>query len=185
MKDEAQSISLKEVRDRLWFVSEAASWADFLGELSWQELVVLGVQLMQIFWYRLIRLIVKRTEGNHLVRVSKNLNCLTRGLNNLRLVIFHIFKWLLMRHQLWGGVRRGHHDFVWDLAFNGWSLEGLELQSLLLQLLQLWSWFETLKVGGCVFEISVWFFISLIGLRRRGSWWLSSCFASRRMLILR
>ena len=72
-------------------MSEAASRADFLGELGWQELVVLGVQLMQIFWYRLIRLIVQRTEGNHLVRVSKNLNCLTRGLNNLRLVIFHIF----------------------------------------------------------------------------------------------
>ena len=72
-------------------MSEAASRADLLRELSRQEFVVLGIQLMQIFWYRLIRLIVQRTEWNHLVRVSKNLNCLTRGLNNLRLVVFDIF----------------------------------------------------------------------------------------------
>ena len=72
-------------------MSEAAGRANFLGELSRQELVVLGVQLMQIFWYRLIRLVVEGTERNHLVRVSKNLNCLTRGMDDLRLEIFHVF----------------------------------------------------------------------------------------------
>lgn len=71
-------------------MSEATSWADLLGELGWEELVVLGIQLMQIFGDRLIRLVVQGTERNHLVRVSKNLNCLTRGLNNLRLVIFNV-----------------------------------------------------------------------------------------------
>ena len=179
----AQSISLKKISNRLWFVSEAASWADLLRELSRQEFVVLGIQLMQIFWYRLIRLIVQWTEWNHLVRVSKNLNCLTRGLNNLRLVVFDIFNWLLMGHQLWGGVRRGHHDLLRNLALDRWSLESLELQSLLLQLLKLRGCLETLEVGSRIFEISVWFFISLI--RGRWSRGLSSGLTCRRMLILR
>jgi len=126
---------------------ETPSWSDLLRELTRQKFVVLGIQLVQILWHWLHCLVVQRAERNSLVRVSKNLNSLTRRLlNDLRLVIFSVLNRLLLRYQLGTRVVRCYDNLVRRIAFNRRCLERLQFERLLFELFKLLCRFESLKM---------------------------------------
>lgn len=77
---------------------EFSSRSDLLGELLRQELVVFRVKLMQVFRHWLVSLIVQRTEGDNLGRVSKDLYSLTGWKDNLWLVVILILRKLMRLH---------------------------------------------------------------------------------------
>jgi len=126
---------------------ETPSWSDLLRELTRQKFVVLGIQLVQILWHWLHCLVVQRAERNSLVRVSKNLNSLTRRLlNDLRLVIFSVLNRLLLRYQLGARVVRCYYNLVRHIPFNRRCLERLQFERLLFELFKLLCRFESLKM---------------------------------------
>jgi hypothetical protein len=126
---------------------ETPSWSDLLRELTRQKFVVLWIQLVQILWHWLHCLVVQRAERNSLVRVSKNLNSLTRGLlNDLRLVIFSVLNRLLLRYQLGARVVRCYYNLVRHIPFNRRCLERLQFERLLFELFKLLCRFESLKM---------------------------------------
>jgi hypothetical protein len=111
-------------------VREFSSRSDLLGELLRQELVVLRVKLVQIFWHWLVSLIVQRTEGDNLGGVSKDLDSFTGWKNNLWLVVILILR-KLVRLQF-GGRARGNDLYLGGhCSLNGRGSECLKVLGLI------------------------------------------------------
>ena len=84
-------------------MSEAACRSDDLSELMREELVVLGVQLMQILGYWLVCLAVQRTEWDYLGRVGKDLDGLTGRKNSFGLLILILRELMRLNFSRWVG----------------------------------------------------------------------------------
>ena len=108
-----------------------------MSELCWQELVILGVQLVQILSHWLVCLAVQWTEGDHLGRVSKDLDGLTGRKNGLGLLILILRELMRLHFSRWVGSR--HLNLSWHRTLDRRGSKSLEVLGLVSQLIELLS----------------------------------------------
>ena len=126
-------------------MSESASRSDILRELRGQELVVLGIKLVQVLRHWLIRVVVHGAERNCLGGVGKHLDCLAR-LDSCLILDGILILRDLMRLRLSGGLRKNDLNLVGYSSLNRGSSKCLEVLSLLSQLIKLLGRFKIFKV---------------------------------------